>query len=258
MKRIIIMLVIAAMLLAAMAGCGSAASTAESAASTTESAASAAQAPEETAEGPETVAEAVYGSEPQTVTGDVYGSEPQTVTEDVYGSQPQTVAEDVYGSEPQTVAEDVNGSEPEAIAANIGDVTFAFTNQGEYYDVTYRYPAEFELEVKEDSDRVRHALRYNVEGYEPPAVGLVISRSNDFSTPEERLADISWTDDIVTEEINGTSWAIGTQTDTSEDRLIIYACAVGEYIYTFSFSSDYPADFDFTDFARVFAENVRF
>ena len=251
MKRIIIMLVIAAMLLAAMAGCGSAASTAESAASTAESVASAAEAPEEKAEGPETVAEAVYGSEPQTVAEAVYGSEPETVAEAVYGSEPQTVAEAVYGSEPET-------GEPEPIAANIGDVTFAFTNQGEYYDVTYMYPAEFELEVKEDSDRVRHALRYNVEGYEPPSVGLVISRSNDFSSPEERLADISWTDDIVTEEINGTSWAIGTQTDVSEDRLIIYACAVGEYIYTFSFSSDYPADFDFTDFARAFAEAVRF
>ena len=117
------------------------------------------------------------------------------------------------------------------------------------------YPDEFELEVKEDDERVRDVLRYHVDGYDPSAVGIVASRTNEF-TPEERLADLSWIDEIVTEEINGVPWVIGTQTDTSESRLIVYSRAAGDYTYTFSFSTDYPADFDFTDFARAFAETV--
>ena len=63
-------------------------------------------------------------------------------------------------------------------------------------------------------------------------------------------------DQITTEQINGAPWAIGTEANTSNGSVIIYACAAGEYTYTFSFSSDYPADFDYADFARVFAQQV--
>ena len=56
-------------------------------------------------------------------------------------------------------------AEESAEAANIGDATFSFTNVQEYYDVLYKYPDEFELEIKEDDDHVRNIHRYHVEGY---------------------------------------------------------------------------------------------
>ena len=148
-------------------------------------------------------------------------------------------------------AEESNNTE--AATANIGDVTFAFSNDQEYFDVLYKYPDEFELEIKEDGDRVRNIHRYHVEGYDPTAVGLVVSRTSDYESPEARVSDPAFIDDVTTEEINGATWAIGTAADGS---VIIYACAAGDYVYTFSFSTDYPADFEYADFAKVFAQEV--
>ena len=150
-----------------------------------------------------------------------------------------------------TYAEENTGAE--AATANIGDATFSFTNEQAYFDVLYKYPNEFELEIKEDGDRVRHIHRYHVEGYDPTAVGLVVSRTSDYESPEARVGDPAFIDDVTMEEINGATWAIGTASDGS---VIIYACAAGEYVYTFSFSTDFPADFDYADFARVFAQSV--
>ena len=146
--------------------------------------------------------------------------------------------------------------EEEIVTAAIGDVTFSFTNEQEYYDVVYRHPDEFELEIKEDTDRVRHILCYHVEGFEPCAVKLVVSWTKNYATPEERLKDVIFIDQVVTEEINGVSWAIGTKTRPSNTSVIIYSCAAGGYVYTFSFSSDHPDAFDYAEFAQVFAKNV--
>lgn len=147
--------------------------------------------------------------------------------------------------------------ETEYAVSRIGDTEFVLTNTQEYYDFSYRYPNEFELEIKEDSDRIRHVLRYHVEGYDPTAVGLVISRTNRYATPEERLRDCAFLDVFTAEDINGVTWSIGSQTDTSEDSVTVYACAAGEYIYTFSFSTDYPADFDYAEFAKAFVGEVK-
>ena len=100
---------------------------------------------------------------------------------------------------------------------------------------------------------MRNIHRYHVEGYDPTAVGLVVSRTSDYESPEAHVGDPAFIDDVTTEEINGVIWAIGTAADGS---VIIYACAAGEYVYTFSFSTDFPADFDYADFARVFAQGV--
>ena len=143
-------------------------------------------------------------------------------------------------------------SETAAATASIGDVTFSFTNEQAFYDISYMYPDEFELEIKEDDGRIRHLHRYHADGYDPSAVGLVVSRAKGFGTARERLEDISWVHAITDEEINGVTWAVGTG-----DGLIIYVFAKGDYVYTFSFSSDYPADFDFADFARAFAGEVK-
>lgn len=148
-------------------------------------------------------------------------------------------------------AEENTGAE--TATASIGDVAFSLTNEQAYFDVLYKYPDEFELEIKEDGDRVRNIHRYHVEGYDPTAVGLVVSRTSDYESPEARVGDPAFIDDVTTEEINGVIWAIGTAADGS---VIIYACAAGEYVYTFSFSTDFPADFDYADFARVFAQGV--
>ena len=56
------------------------------------------------------------------------------------------------------------------------------------------------------------------------------------------------------EEINGVTWAVGK--DTAKKNVIMYACASGDYTYNFSFSTEYPSDFEFSDFARAFAETV--
>lgn len=145
--------------------------------------------------------------------------------------------------------------EPADKTAEIGEKEFAFSDEAAYYDVTYRYPDEFKLEVKEDSDKKRNVHSYRPEGYDSTAVGIVISRMNEY-TPKERLEEFVWLDQITTKEINGASWAVGVQTDTSKSRLIVYAFAANGYTYTFSFSSDYPTDFDFTGFAEAFVETV--
>ena len=150
----------------------------------------------------------------------------------------------------------VNPEEETIATASIGDVTFSFTNEQEFFDVCYKYPDEFELEINEEPDRVRHLVRYHVEGFEPTAVGLVVARNNYYATPEERLKDVAFLDTFDSEEINGVTWAIGSKSDTSNGSVIIYACAAGGYVYTFSFSSDYPDDFDYAEFARTFAGEV--
>ena len=146
--------------------------------------------------------------------------------------------------------------ETEYTTARIGDAEFTLANEQTYFDLAYKYPAEFELEIREESDRVRHMLRWYVDGYEKPAVGLVISRTKAYSTPEERLNDIAFIDQVTAEEVNGTPWSVGVDTDSSTSSVIIWACTAGGYVYTFSFSSEYPADFDYTDFARAFAGEV--
>lgn len=146
--------------------------------------------------------------------------------------------------------------EAEPSVARIGNDELAFINRQDYYDLSYKYPGEFELEIKEDSDRTRHVLSYFSEGYEKPAVKLVISRTNEY-TPETRLTDVSFIDQITAEEINGVPWRVGTQTDTSNGSVTIYVCGAGEYTYTFTFSSDYPADFDFSAFAEAFIREVK-
>lgn len=137
--------------------------------------------------------------------------------------------------------------------AAIGDAEFSFTNEQVYFDLAFLYPDGLDTEIKEEPDRVRYLYRYYVEGYEKPAVGLVVSRTKAYATPEDRLTDIAFINEVTAEEINGVSWAVGIQSDYS---VIIYARAAGEYVYTFSFSTDYPEDFDFREFARVFAEGV--
>ena len=139
--------------------------------------------------------------------------------------------------------------EAEITTAAMGKTTFAFTNEQEFYDLTYKYPDQFELEIKEETDRTRHLLRYHLEGYDPSAVGLVVARNKNYSTAEERLKDVAFLDEFSSEEINGISWDLGWSKDQSENRVLIYATKVGEYIYTFSFSTDYPKDFDFTELA---------
>ena len=145
-------------------------------------------------------------------------------------------------------------TEAEIVTAAIGDVTFAFVNEGEYYEFSYLYPAEFELEIKEDTDRVRHALRYYQDPFDKTAVGVVIARNNSYATPEERVESPAFIDKTWTEEINGVPWAVGAADDNS---VIMYACAGDGYIYTFSFSTEYEGIFDFADFAKTFVSLIK-
>lgn len=149
--------------------------------------------------------------------------------------------------------------EPEAAVttARMGDTDFAFSKEEAYYDVSYRYPEEFELEVNEETGHPRHLLRYHAEGYDPEALKIVITRTEGF-TPEERLKDLYFSD-VTTEEIGGVQWAIGVfnrDEEDSNEQIITYSCAKDDYAYTFSFLTDYPGDFDATEFARAFAGEV--
>ena len=54
----------------------------------------------------------------------------------------------------------------------------------------------------------------------------------------------------------GMAWWIGVDTDDSNSSVIIWSCAAGGYVYTFSFSSEFTEDFDYAEFARTFAEQV--
>ena len=146
---------------------------------------------------------------------------------------------------------------PEILAAAIGEAEFNFTNEQEYFDLVYRYPDEFSLEIQEEPDRVRHVLRWLPEEYIKPAVGLVVSRTKSYATAKERLEDISFIDQITTEEINGVTWTVGTDSSPSNTSVTIWAREAGGYVYTFSFSSDFPEDFDFGEFAAVFARGVK-
>lgn len=151
-------------------------------------------------------------------------------------------------------AETAPDPEAETVTASVGDVTFAFVNEGEYYEFSYLYPAEFELEIKEDTDRVRHALRYYEDPFDKTAVGVVIARNNSYATPEERVKSPAFIDKTWTEEISGVPWAVGAADDNS---VIIYACAGDGYIYTFSFSTEYEDIFDYADFAKTFVSLIK-
>ena len=151
-------------------------------------------------------------------------------------------------------AEEVGAQEIPTAA--IGETEFSFTNEQEYFDLKYLYPAEFELEIKEEDGRVRYLHRYFPKDFIKPAVGLVISRTNAYASPEERLSDIAFIDQVATEEINGVSWAIGTDSDSSNSSVMIFSRTAGGYVYAFSFSSDYPEDFDYEAFAKVFIQHV--
>ena len=151
-------------------------------------------------------------------------------------------------------AEEVGAQEIPTAA--IGETEFSFTNEQEYFDLKYLYPAEFELEIKEEDGRVRYLHRYFPKDFIKPAVGLVISRTNAYASPEERLSDIAFIDQVATEEINGVSWAIGTDSDSSNSSVMIFSRTAGGYVYAFSFSSDYPEDFDYEAFTKVFIQHV--
>jgi hypothetical protein len=144
-------------------------------------------------------------------------------------------------------------STQEIPTAAIGETEFSFTDEQVYFDLKYLYPAEFELEIKEEPDRVRYLHRYFPKDFIKPAVGLVISRSNAYASPEDRLSDVAFIDQVTPEEINGVPWVIGTKSDSS---VMIFSRAAGGYVYTFSFSTDYPEDFDYEAFARVFIQYV--
>ena len=100
---------------------------------------------------------------------------------------------------------------------------------------------------------MRYLHRYFLKDFIKPAVGLVISRSNAYASPEDRLSDVAFIDQVTPEEINGVPWVIGTKSDSS---VMIFSRAAGGYVYTFSFSTDYPEDFDYEAFARVFIQYV--
>ena len=118
------------------------------------------------------------------------------------------------------------------------------------------YPDEFVLEIQEGETLTRHILHYQAEGYDLETDRLVISRTNEYGTPEERMKAFSLLEEVATTEVNGAVWAIGTKSGESGYSIVTYACAAGGYVYTFSFSTDYPAGFDPAEFARVFAEEV--
>ncbi len=160
----------------------------------------------------------------------------------------ETSSEENKTAEPET-------EESKTASVRIGDVTFEFTQEGEYFDLVYRYPKELDLE--KDESHPRDLLRYHVEGYDPVAFGIVISRRKGY-TPEEVILDVMKYDDpvVATEERNGIAWAVGTREYGDNSRNTIYCCAAGEYSYTVSFATDFRDTFDFTEFAEAFVQSI--
>lgn len=137
--------------------------------------------------------------------------------------------------------------------ASVGNTTFFFNNQKQFFDVSYNYPNELELE--EDTSHPRDLLRYRVEGYDPVAFGVVVGLVKGM-TPDRWISEEKHMD-MTEEEINGVTWFVGTKTKDDGSKNTMYACKVGDDTYTVSFATDYANEFDFTDFAKVFMGEMK-
>lgn len=151
---------------------------------------------------------------------------------------------------PVTTVEGEAGSE--AVHSSLGEIPLPLDQQQTYYDLAYQYPDEMDFE-EETEDRVRHILRYHMDGFDPSAFGIIISRRTGISS-ESWLADDNKTA-VSKAEMNGITWFFGN-VESGNTKAVIYACDIGDYCYSLSFNSVYSDTFDFPDFAWAFIRQI--
>ncbi|MCR5296563.1 MAG: Ig-like domain-containing protein [Clostridiales bacterium] len=139
------------------------------------------------------------------------------------------------------------------VHSSAGDISFTFDSERTYFDLTYQYPSRIGFQQTVDQNG-RDILRYYADEYGLSSdFGIVLSRKTGIS-PDRWLIDELGLD-ITKTEINGIVWSIGVS-QTDKATIIVYACEIGEYTYSISFSTTSPKDFEFADFARAFIRRV--
>ncbi|MER1994282.1 MAG: PDZ domain-containing protein [Eubacteriales bacterium] len=151
---------------------------------------------------------------------------------------------------PTGTIEGKDGSE--TIQGPLGDIPLPLDRERTFYNLVYQYPEGMNFEAESESEK-RHILRYHVDGFDPAAFGIIVSRRKGISS-ERWLADEIHID-ISKTEINGVTWLFG-ETYSGDTKAIIYACDVGDYCYSVSFNSQHSDTFDFADFAWAFIRKI--
>ena len=108
------------------------------------------------------------------------------------------------------------------------------------------------FEEESESDK-RHNLRYHMDGYDPAAFGIIVSRRKGISSERWLADDLSM--NISKTDINGITWFFG-EAYGGKTKALIYACDVGDYCYSVSFNSDYSDSFDFSNYAWAFIRRI--
>lgn len=153
-------------------------------------------------------------------------------------------------SAPIPSSEGEDGSE--TVRGPLGDIPLPLKQQRTFYDLSYLYPEEMNFEEESESDK-RHNLRYHMDGYDPAAFGIIVSRRKGISSDRWLADDLSM--NISKTDINGITWFFG-EAYRGKTKALIYACDVGDYCYSVSFNSDYSDSFDFSNYAWAFIRRI--
>ncbi len=173
------------------------------------------------------------------------GSETAEITAGrIIPSVPEREAAPVPPAEGEAGAETVHG--------HLGEIPLPLEQRETFHDLTYQYPEDMSFDEKEDSDKL-HIFRYDTDGYDSSAFAIIVSRRK--GIPSERWMADEMHVDISKTEINGITWYFG-EAKRGETKALLYACDVGDYCYSVSFTSDYPDAFDLTDLAWAFIGKI--
>lgn len=137
--------------------------------------------------------------------------------------------------------------------ATVGGVVFSLNQDGEFFDLLYKYPDNMEYEKNENAEG--DIFKYLSDGCDPYAFAIEVTRTDKY-TPEEVISGILRVSPTITSaEYNGISWTVGSDL-IDESKGILYACSLGDYTYLVQFATKYAGSFDFTELAEVFIRNV--
>ena len=142
---------------------------------------------------------------------------------------------------------------PDIPEATVGGVVFSLSQDGEFFDLLYKYPDNMEYEKNENAEG--DIFKYLSDGYDPYAFAIEVTRTDEYS-PEEVISGILRISPTITSaDCNGISWTVGSDL-IDESKGILYACSLGGYTYLVQFATKYAGSFDFDELAEVFIQNV--
>ena len=145
----------------------------------------------------------------------------------------------------------------EAATVQVGELSLTLDQEGDYYDLAYRYPGQMRLD---ESSGERDFIIYDGEGYDPYAFAMDVSRVQGYSVDEIMEGVPRLEAEKTTVEYNGIVWTTGTveveHDDGGSGRSTVYVSTIGDYVYVLRFVSQDADQFDLTGFADAFAQCV--